>query len=346
MSNIKFLSSFYATIVDNNFIDNYMAAAPSPVFSLIYIYAYRCAMSGMTISNSDIAKKFNIIESDVINAWKYWKSVGLINTGWNEDEFYVEFICLNTQHESAAAIDKKMEKCDSAAKVILEKPSYKPSDITEIISENPEVGDLLRIAEGQKGKPITPKESEVIVWMYQSQELSFEVICMLLSFCYKNNKNVRYMEKVATDWLEKGIVTSEAASSYLSFYNNYGKVLKFFGIADRSATQNEQNYIDKWISEWQTNLELIELAAKRTVENTGKASFPYCNKIIESWHKSGFKTIDDVEKSEADYISKNNKGSKQKTLLQQPKGVFNNYNQKIYSADEIAEILKRKGNGQ
>ena len=139
---------------------------------------------------------------------------------------------------------------------------------------------------------------------------------------------------------------SEAASSYLSFYNNYGKILKFFGITDRSATQNEQNYIDKWINEWQTNLELIEIAAKRTVENTGKVSFPYCNKIIESWYKSGLKTIDEVEKSEADYISKNNKGSKQKALPQQPKGVFNNYNQKIYSADEIAEILKRKGNGQ
>lgn len=346
MSNIKFLSSFYATIIDNKFIDNYMAEAPSPVFSLIYIYAYRCAMSGMTVSNGDIAKKFNIIESDVINAWKYWKSVGLINTGGNKDEFYVEFMCLNTQQETAAAIDKRIEKCDSTAKVILEKPSYKPSDITEIIAQSPEVGDLLRIAEGQKGKPITSRETEVIVWMYQSQELSFEVICMLLSFCYKNNKNVRYMEKVATDWIEKEIITSEAASSYLSFYNNYGKILKFFGITDRSATQNEQNYIDKWINEWQTNLELIEIAAKRTVENTGKVSFPYCNKIIESWYKSGLKTIDEVEKSEADYISKNNKGSKQKALPQQPKGVFNNYNQKIYSADEIAEILKRKGNGQ
>lgn len=346
VSNIKFLSGFYATVIDNNFIDNYMAEAPSPVFSLIYIYAYRCAMSGMTVSNNDIANKFNIIESDVINAWKYWKSVGLINMGENKDGFYIEFMHLNIRQEAAPSIEPNIEKCERVSKVIFEKTRFKPSEITEIIKENPEVGELLRIAEGQKGKPVTPRETEVIVWMYQSQELSFEVICMLLSFCYKNNKNVRYMEKVATDWIEKGIITGEAASSYLSFYNNYGKVLKFFGISDRSAVQNEQNYIDKWINEWQTKFELIELAARRTIENTGKASFPYCNKIIESWYKSGLKTIEEVEKSENDYIGRNNKVNKQKVLPQQPKGAFNNYNQKNYGAEEIAEILKRKGNGQ
>lgn len=341
VSNIKFLSSNSATIIDNNFIDNYMAAAPSPVFSLIYIYALRCAMSGTTVSNSDIAKKFNIIESDVIKAWRYWKSVGLINTGGTKEAPYIEFKA--AKQEASAAIENETEK-NSNAKVIVSKPSYKPSDITEIIDKNSEVRELLMVAEIQKGKTITPKESELIVWMYQDLELSFEVICMLLSFCYKNNKPVKYMEKTAIDWVEKGILTSEAASSYLSFYSNYGKVLRFFGVSDRAATQNEQVHINRWINEWKMSFELIELAASRTVEKTGKVAFSYCNKILESWYKSGFSTVDEVKKSEADFIDK--KTDRKKSLPQQPKGAFNNYNQKIYSEDEIAEILKRKGSGQ
>lgn len=342
MSSIKFLSGFHATVIDNDFIDNYMAKAPSPVFSLIYIYACRCAAEGISVSNSDIAKKFNVIESDVIKAWKYWKKEGFISAGGTKEEPYIEFITPNANKESAATVENNT---DEKMKIVVAKPTFKPSDISDIIEDNPEVGELLKIAEVQKGRPVTTKETETIVWMYESLELSFEVLCTLLSFCYKNNKPAKYMEKTALDWVEKGITTLEGASNYLSFFNNYGKVLRYFGVTDRIANQTEQNYINKWIKEWHMSFELIELAAVRTVENTGKVAFSYCNKILESWHKSGLNTVEAIEKSEAEYKGKKS-AVKQKTLPQQPKGAFNNYNQKIYSPDEIAEILKRKGNGQ
>ena len=344
VSSIKFMCSNCATVIDNNFIDNYMAEAPSPVFSLIYIYAYRCAMAGISVSNSEIAKKFNVIESDVIKAWRYWKSVGLINTGGTSNEPFIEFTGGRGENEISADADKSKTK--EKVKIVPDRPVYNPSDINAIINENPEVGELLKLAEGTKGKTLPPKETELIVWMYQSLELPFEVILVLLSFCYKNGKPARYMEKTALDWIEKGIVTSEAAGDYLAFYNNYGHILKFFGVNDRSATANEKNHIDRWLKEWNMSMELIELAAKRTVDNTAKGGFSYCNKILETWHKSNFSTVKDVEVSEANYINKNSKAAKQNNTIQQPKGVFNNYNQKIYSADEIAEILKRKGNAQ
>lgn len=346
MSNIKFLSRPSATVIDNDFIDNYMASAPSPVFSLIYIFAYRCALADISVSNSEIAKKFNVIESDVIKAWRYWKSVGLINTGGTKEEPFIEFVQIKNTEEALSTLEPKTEKNNDKTRVVVSKPVLNPSDIADIIAENPDVDELLKAAEGIKGKTLSPKETELIVWMHQSLELSVEVIFMLLTFCYKNNRPPRYMEKTALDWVEKGILTSEAAGSYLSFYTNYSKVLKFFGVTDRSASSSERNYIDKWITEWKMSLELIELAAKRTVENTGKIAFSYCNKILETWYKSGLKTVKEIENSEAEFVNKNNKGNKQNTLPQQPKGVFNSYNQKVYSADEIAEILKRKGNGQ
>lgn len=344
VSSIKFMYNNCATVIDNNFIDNYMAEAPSPVFSLIYIYAYRCAMAGISVSNAEIAKKFSVIESDVIKAWKYWKSAGLINTGGTSDEPFIEFTGGKSNSEITADADKV--KSEERVKIVPDRPAYNPSDINNIINDNPEAGELLKLAEGTKGKTLSPKETELIIWMYQSLELPFEVILVLLSFCYKNGKPVRYMEKTALDWIDKGIVTSEAAGDYLTYYNNYGHILKFFGVNDRSATANERNYIDRWLKEWNMSMELIELAAKRTVDNTGKAAFSYCNKILETWHKSNFSTVKDVEVSEANYISKNSKTAKLKNGIQPPKGVFNNYNQKIYSADEIAEILKRKGNVQ
>lgn len=349
VSDIKFLNSISSTVIDNNFIDNFMADAPSSVFSLIYIYAYRCAMANISVSNSDIAKKFNVIESDVIKAWKYWESVGLISAGDENGklEDKVKVADNDFKKETAVTIDNvKTKDKKESPKVVTVRPVFSPTDINNIISLSPEVGEILKLAEASKGKTLSHKETEVVVWMYQELELPFDAILVLLNFCYQNNKPPRYMEKTAIDWTEKGIVTSEAASDYLSFYNNYGKVLKCFGVNDRVATAPERNNIDRWIKEWEMSFELIELAAKRTVENTGKAAFSYCNKILETWYKSGFKTESDVEKSEADYINKNSNRNvaKNNTLQQQPKGVFNNYNQKIYSPDEIAEILKRKGN--
>lgn len=341
MSGIKFLCGNAVTAIENDFIDNYMADVPSSVFSLIYIYAYRCAASGISVSNSDIAKKFGIIESDVIKAWKYWKSVGLITTAGSREEPVIEFLsCESIKNNN----EKKDDKEKDNVKIVVERPVFKPSDINEIINGDPEAGGLLKLAESTKGKTLSTRETELIIWMYQTLELPFEVILVLLSFCYKSGKSVRYMEKTAVDWVEKGILTSEAASDYLSYYNNYGQILKFFGVSERSATAPERNYMDKWIKEWSLSMELIETAAKRTVENTGKAAFSYCNKILETWHNAGYKTMKEVENAEAAFLNK--KSSKQTVPMQQPKGVFNNYNQKVYSADEIAEILKRKGNMQ
>ena len=40
--------------------------------------------------------------------------------------------------------------------------------------------------------------------------------------------------------------------------------------------------------------ELIEKAYEITVENTGGASIPYCNAVLEKWYQSGYTTLEQV----------------------------------------------------
>ncbi len=336
MSSIKFSGIKSSTAVDNNFIDNYMASAPNPAFSLVYIYGLRCACGGISVSNGDIAEKLNMLESDVVNAWNYWADTGLISVEAKDGVFDIEFMTppLNT---------KSGKTTEQSPRIVAVSPSYSPQDIEDIIKHTPEVGELLKAAEDIKGKPVSPKETEAIVWMHQSLELPFEVIFLLLSFCFGAGKPVRYMEKTALDWAEKGISTAEDASNYLSFSTNYGKVLGFFGAGGRSATQREKSFVDKWLTEWGLSLELVELAASRTVENTGKVTFAYCDKILEKWHNLSFTTVEEVERNDEDYKSAKPKASDAKQKLQPPKGVFNNYSQNTYTEEEINDILKRKG---
>ena len=76
-----------------------MAKPNTAVFSLIYIYGYRCAAEGVEVSTEDLAKVFGILESDVLKAWNYWDSQGVIQLERSNNELSVVFLPL-TGHES------------------------------------------------------------------------------------------------------------------------------------------------------------------------------------------------------------------------------------------------------
>ncbi len=74
--------------------------------------------------------------------------------------------------------------------------------------------------------------------------------------------------------------------------------------------------------------------------NIGKVpirDFEALKSIMDNWQLK--ENNWQAEKTKRENITKTSNSG-----LQPPKGVFNNYNQKIYTAEEIDEILKRKGN--
>lgn len=334
VSDIKFCVKKEYTILDNNFIDNYMASAPSPVYALVYIYALRCGSSGLSVSNKHIAEKLGVLESDVINAWKYWKSKELVRLGGNKENPVVEFIFPDTVKNTES---KKTER----VKIITSKPNYSPGDIAGILDKSMEARELLEISEKLMARPLTPRESEILIWMYDSLELSIDVIIVLVTYCANNSKPIRYMEKTAMDWAERDISTSEAAAEYLSIFTSYGKVLKFYGISDRGPSSADKKYIDRWILDFKMPLEVIEIACSKTIENTGKAAFSYTDKIIENWHKNNIRTVKAVEKADSEFTGRAEKSGKAADISRQ-KNPFTNYEQKIYSDEEIEKIIARK----
>ena len=56
----------------------------------------------------------------------------------------------------------------------------------------------------------------------------------------------------------------------------------------------ERKYIDKWLDEYAMPLPVILEACDATACQIGKPSFPYCDKIIEDWHKKGVMNLDDI----------------------------------------------------
>jgi len=96
--------------------------------------------------------------------------------------------------------------------------------------------------------------------------------------------------------------------------------------------------MEVWVKDYRFSLDIIKLACEKTVENTGKVSLSYAEKILSSWHKKGVKSVEDAEKADE------KPQTKPSVKHSAPKNVFTNYTQKVYTDEEIEEILRRKAN--
>jgi len=157
--------------------------------------------------------------------------------------------------------------------------------------------------------------------------LPVEVVIMLLQFAAGQGKTgKRYLETVAIDWADKGINTYESAEQHIREIelkkSNEGKVRALLGIYDRALTQTEKKYINMWAYEKNVPLPLISEAYDRTVAATGKLSWAYMNKILESWCAEGLETVEAVKEHETLFKLKN---APVKERTNTKKSKFNNY---------------------
>ena len=132
--------------------------------------------------------------------------------------------------------------------------------------------------------------------------MSGEMVLVLLEYCLNAEKtSFAYIEKVAASWNEQGITTLEAAAKVLnrSIKENkiQNKCKKLFGI-DRALSGTEAKYISSWSLDMGMSEAMIK-SYERTVNNTGKLSFPYMNTIIKAWYEKGIKTVSQIDQKDA-----------------------------------------------
>ena len=190
--------------IQSVFMDSFISGA-QPVFSLVYIYAMRlCQEAPENITHKTIAEHLGILESDVINAWRYWESRGavILNNRTSEAEFDVEFCDL-----PEAAPPAVLAKKDSA-------PVYSPIEIAMYIKQDKKVKELFDFTQEKLSKPLNSSDLSILYSFYDYYHLPFEVIFMMIEH-FKDKRNIRYMEKVVISWCEKGITTPDKVEAFL-----------------------------------------------------------------------------------------------------------------------------------
>lgn len=276
MPNFKFNMDFVP--VPRDFIEHIMPSS-NAAYVMVYIYILMLASSGKNIGTAEIAKKLGLIESDVINAIKYWNDKGVIyGTGDNI------IIKKSVDEEISPETDKRSIE-----------------DITEIINGNKALSDLCSISQEILGKTLGNNDIETLYWFYDELGFSPEVIAMLLEYCASMGKrNMKYIEKVALTWHENNITTMDDAQAYITnaaSRSDYSSTLRrLFGINERNLSQTEKTYIESWRDELKMSTDMVGLAYDYCVLSVGKLSFPYINTILKRWAEQNIHTIPEAER--------------------------------------------------
>ncbi|ADL02755.1 primosome, DnaD subunit [[Clostridium] saccharolyticum WM1] len=345
---MKIKSSFKisATVISNEFIDEYMAAANG---EYIKEYIYLMRHEGEEITVSMIADALNHTEADVTRALSYWKNAGVLK----------ESVPLK-QTESPAVSETA---CSGIGREEQKKPEaggrrmvYPPEKISGLAGDE-DFSQLLYIAQKYMNKVFTQRECEVFAYLYDGLHMSAELLEFVVEYCVQGgHSSIRYIETVAISWHEKGFRTVEDAKSYaLTFTKDSFAVMKAFGLNDRKPGDMERDLIERWFRNYGFTRDLVVEACNRTLAATHTPSFQYADKILEGWKKSGVRSMEEVRKLDEQYAGRmksgDNKAGKsgEYKQTQAPKGrrgqnQFQNFPQREidYDALVLRQLTEQK----
>ena len=297
------------TELSNTFIDHYMTACP-PVYSLLYILSMKKLLCNEPISVENLARQFNITQSDVQNAWKHWENAGLVKIEKSEktqDIMSITFLPVNPLKEAPA------DAAGPARPLIAEsRPIYTTEELAAYRRHSTDVARLFDCASRTMGKLLCVNDMSVIFGFHDWLGLPFDVIEYLFEYCESNgHRSLRYIEKCALDWADKEIADVETAALYVqNFDKNYRTIMHYMGIPGY-PTPAHRKYIDRWTNEWQMPLDLIMEACDRSVAETGKCKPNYANTILADWNKKGIRDIAGVKAADEEF----QKGRDEKNIV-------------------------------
>lgn len=170
--------------------------------------------------------------------------------------------------------------------------------------------------------------SDIDLW-FKKYSFDEEVMIALFQYCFNRSALHRnYIQTVAEAWFKNNIKTYNDLDKYYQKQeklNTLQKTIsKKLGLV-RHLSQYEESYIEKWNIDYGYNLDIIEIALKKTTSKSNP-NFDYLDKLLTDWHDRNFKTTNDVQNFLAQMKEKN----KNIKTLEKNTG-YSNYDQRNYS---------------
>lgn len=311
-----------STIVENDFIDHYMAKANGEYVKVYLLLLRHLNANSMNLSICGLADCLECTEKDILRAFAYWCEEGLLNI----DQDDAGNIC-------GLAIGKAVPKPATVPSTPV-KPTKKTSKDQEDLRQ------LYFVAEQYVGKPLSVSEIKKINYFYDTLGFSTDLIEYLIEYCVENgHRTFRYIESVALSWSDAGVTSIEDAKMKTSSYNkNYYSILNAFGIKGRNPAPAEVEYMKRWLEEYGFDIDVVMEACNRTITNTHKPDFKYTDSILKNWNTNGVRTLADI--TQIDILFQQQKTNAKKPTTKAPsKTRFNNFEGRSYDMKSLEQQL-------
>lgn len=356
MADMKSRLELNGTMVANEFIDHYMASANG---EYVKVYLYVLRHQGELEDVGQIADALEHTEADVKRALGYWLKQGILEESAAGAQHFG--ICARSGREGAvvetpdagrtkgtaeAAGTARKEAAAAQSAVPPKRKPYTPQQVSRLADQE-DFTQLLYISQKYMNKVFTPRECEVFAYLYDGLRMSSELLEYLVEYCVQGgHSSIRYLESVALDWHEKGIVNVNMAREHTATFSKEGfAVMRAFGISDRRPGDGEQELIRKWFQEFGFTRDIVLEACSRTLKAIHKPSFSYADKILSDWKKGGVRVLSDVGKLDERREKDNKRSDKAQAAVKPAKNQFHNFEQRNtnYDAMVIERLKERLG---
>lgn len=299
---------FSSTNIPDIFFTEYLSQSNGDYIK-VYLFMAFLSKYNKDIKINDLSKKLSLPFNVIQDAVKYWEDLGVItkkNTG---------FIINNLQELELHKLYKPKVALSSED---IEKNAQSQSRAKAIENINTSFF---------QGMMSPSWYSDIDLW-FKKYLFDEQVMIALFRYCFEKSALHRnYVQVVADAWFKNNIRTFNDLDYYFQKQEKLNKmkkqVAKKLGIT-RTLTQYEEAYIEKWIVDFGYELNVIEIALKRTTSKANP-SFDYIDKLICNWKERGLKTADEVNKFLSEFKEK------QKSVKElEKKTNYNNHSQRKY----------------
>ncbi len=278
-------------MVPSQIVDQHIKLAGGQQLKVL-LWTLRHAGEGFDMER--MCRDLNFSAPDAQDYLQYWVETGILVSDGNTKTVSIFAPAEPEKKEEPAAPKKELPD------IVPSRPTA--AEIAQRAEESADIKFLLLETQNKLGRTIGYDGQCTLLMMHDTYGIPVEVILMIIEYSVSIGKSsFHYIASIGKDWGEREIDTIEKADEQISRLNSVNRVWASFaamaGLSNSRPTQAQTKYIITWNREWGFSPEMIFLAYEQMAEHCQKMSFPYMNKVLESWHTNGIKTPSDVEKA-------------------------------------------------
>ena len=267
---------FSETVVPDIFFAEYLSQMPSNSVK-VYLYLMFLSKFKKDIKLNDLSKKLALPLKDINNSLSYLDANGLIIKKENG------YIVANLQEVTLH-------------KLYTPNLTASPEKVADVAKNKARAKVINHINNAYFQGIMGPSWYNDIDLWFTKYNFDDQVMIALFDYCYNRSAlHKKYIQTVAEAWGNNKIQTWNDLDLYYQKQEKLMKIKKTIAkkLGKTTLTQYEEAYIEKWVIDFGYDLNIIEIALKRTVFKANP-TFEYFNNIITDWHDRNLKTSNEI----------------------------------------------------